>query len=462
MTRIIIALLLFAATCLSVFAGSIPLLHVGLAGASVSNLTTPIFSSVLLPNTGTSAEFGGTQSTTALNSQVYSTSGIARQVPLPFAGTVSTLNCHLGVANSSITMLDNINGADGSIGCDFTDGNQNHTSTGTNNVSAGNIFQWHWANNGLGPAWNQGTTPSQFSFLYQSSNGQHAAIFFQPTNQAVGATTSYYGFPSGSSGTSETGLANILCSICGGVINGFYAIPNANENASTHAYTLIVNGSASSMTCTGSAGRAGCCVNANASPGTMGYAGIGVATCTTVAPITVNPGDSLSVQVSCPVCSSPTPQNIIPGVGVDFIPATTNVVPVFTYSTTATNSFSGVSDASVAASQTNYQTIPASMTFSHLQICSLLATTGSQTRQVALQYGASPGTAPTTSAGPVAQATNGTGACTGAMSGTYLSGFQDNTDTFAATAGQTVDFAATFTNTPSSTALKFSAAVTVP
>jgi hypothetical protein len=147
------------------------------------------------------------------------------------------------------------------------------------------------------------------------------------------------------------------------------------------------------------------------------------------------------------------------GVGVDFIPTTQGVVPVFANQISQGAGFIGVSDFSENIGSGAFQMIPAAMTFSNYQVCGLGATTGTQQRIAVLQSGASPGTVPST-AQLTATATSSTGACPGAVSGTYLTG-AGATGNYAATAGSTISTAYTIANAPTATPIKISAAVVV-
>lgn len=434
MKRLLLAAL--ALLPVAAFAGTLPFLHVGLAGTPTSNASTPIFSSVQLPASGAAAQFGAVQCTTT-TATCFGTSATQRRIPLPFAGTIdaSTVVAHLGTSpTAALTMTDNINGVDGTVVCTFAIGVQTGACTGgPDAVTANSAFQWHFVTTG----WNQ-ASPSQISFVYKATGGQHVAILLQPNNFGAGATTTFYGFPGSVTNATETNISSIVCQGCAGTINGINVLPNITENGSNaHTITLVHNGTVLTGTvfCTTTLSSAAAC----------SMAGL---------PISIAAGDSFSLQVTC----STTCNSITMGVGIDFTPNTQGVVPLFANQISQGVGFMGVNDFTELAGQTNFQTVPAAMTFSNYQICGLGTTTGTQTRTAIMQSG-STGAAPTTSQ-LTATITSGTGACPGSQSATYLSGATVG-GSYSAAAGSTIDNSYTITNAPALTPIKISAAVVV-
>jgi hypothetical protein len=432
MKKIIAAVALLAA--LPAFAGTMPLLRVGLASAPTPSASTPIFSSVQLPGSGASDEFGGTQCPTTISTNCISTVSTARRIPMPFAGTINsaTVVARLGTApTAQVTMTDHINGSDGHVVCTFAIGVQTGSCTGTDSVPANAAFQWHFVTTG----WNQAAL-TQIAFLY-TANGQHVAILLQPSNSGIGASAANYGFPGTLNNATLSNVTSIICQGCAGTINAISVLPNVSENGSNvHTTSTVLNGSLS----------IGCSGTLSSASG-----------CSATGSVTIASGDVISIFSTCATSCS----TAFPGVSFDFTPATQNVVPVFANVTSvAAPYFTGVSDFSTtAAPQTNFQMVPAAMTFSSFQVCSLVSTTGTQTRTATLQ-GGSAGSAPTTTE-LTTTITSGTGACPGSQGATYLSGASVG-GTYSAAAGSTIDNAYTVTNSPGLTPVKISAAVTVP
>lgn len=449
---LIAAALLFWAGAVS---AQMLLLGVGGGGVAPSNLITPIMASTFAPASGTTTQFGATTATTTNGVNSYSTSSTTRRVPLPFAGTIANLRAHLGAANAGVTITNQLGSAGlGTVTCNFSGGaNTDCTSGTTQTVAAGSLFQWQLATTS---AW--AAQAIQLGFTYTASNGQHAAILGQAGASGASTAAVFYAINGSTNNATETNVTSIFCQVaCGGTIHGFYWIPNGTETAgAAHALAISINGTPSAvMTCAEALGAAtGCCVNDRASAGTID----GTTACTTVAPITVNPGDSISIKTSCSTgtCTA----SIFPGFGIDFTPTTTNVVPVLTASLgLAGPDWIGLSDYGFSASQNNYQMAPVNMTVSNYGFCGLAAFTGTATLTAVAQSG-STGTAPTTpGSAPTNTLSVSSTACTGASSGTYLSGSFDNTHTLSLTAGQTTDVTITRAGSVNVTPMKYSAAI---
>jgi hypothetical protein len=423
------------------------------------NLITPVMATTFLPSTGAASQWGVTTATTQTANNIYTGNANTRRVVLPFAGTIGNLLLHIIQPNPGFTITNHLgSGGLGTVTCNLaTAPNTDCTSATTQTVAAGTLFQWQMDTTTTWPGgW------MQASFTYTASNGQHAAIMGQMGAFGVSTGPVYYPLYSGNFSGTETTSASLFCSICGGTIHGWYAIPNGTEGASgAHTFALVINGvTSTTMTCTDTVSSStGCCVNDRATPGTVDNN----AACTTVSPITVNPGDSISVQV---VCTTGTCSSILPGFGIDFTPTTLNVVPMLSISGGISNpSWGGLSDVNVVTTNPppNYQMAPVNMTYSHLGMCGLAQFLTTATLKAVAQSGTT-GNQPTTpGVGPSATISVSSGACTGAMSGTYLSGvFDTSGNTLPLTAGQTTAINVTRVGAVNVTPMKFFGAITVP
>jgi hypothetical protein len=421
------------------------------------NLITPVMSSVSLPSTGTASQYGGTTATTQNAANSISNNPSNRRVVLPFAGTIGNLHVHLANPNPGLTVTNHLGSLGlGIVTCNFATAPNNDCTSGvTQTVNSGTLFQYELDTTATWPG-----LSSQFSFTYTASNGQHAAIMGQAGAGGVSAGPVFYPIYGGTLNGTDSNVAALFCSVCGGQIHGWYAIPNGTEGASgAHFFALAINGVPSAvMTCTDAVSSStGCCVNDQATPGTIDNN----AACTTVSPITINPGDSISVQVGC---ASGTCGSIFPGFGIDFTPTTLNVVPVLSTSAGLSNpSWAGLYDVNMTTtSQFNYQMAPVNMTYSHLGMCGLAQFLTTATLKAVAQSGTT-GNPPTTpGVGPSATISVSSGACTGANSSVYLSGVFDNVNTLPLTAGQTTDINVTRVGAVNSTIMKVFGAITVP
>jgi len=441
------ALLLLATPCFAGFSGD----GFGTRGffqyvvsSGATNMTTPVFGNALTPASGSVGYFGPVGGASGTPTGGTSTS---RRVPIPIAGTVKGANCWQAVANTTITLTDNINGTDGTTVCNFS-GGQNATSSGSGDaINAGDLFQWHWAG-----TFAASTLYTQ-SFLFVAS-GQNGMLLGGAYNVGTGTTGTIYQ-ELGGAGNASTEISASAVLPSSFTVNGFYEIPNGTENTVPHVFNVFLNGAAVStpVTCTNTASTAtGCCVDANPTGKHVG--GASGPSCTSMTPFHVSAGDTLSIQE---VCAS-TCVSINPGVSLAIAPDVANQAPITAVSNVnwTANAWLSLSDNQVLTAQTNYQitpVAPTNITFSNLIACATTITGAGAARNVAAQTGASPGTAPSGSAGPVVIMATGGSACPGAAGSSFGSGGQDTTHTFNATSGQTLDYGLTVTATPGTNAI---------
>ena len=263
------------------------------------NMSSPVFSHVGLPNSGTAAQFGGTIASSTSASWGAASTGF--QTPIPADGGINGLYSALVNANTGAVVVDNINGTDKTLTCSYTPASAPFfvlpDSTHTDTVSAGDLFQWHWTTS---TAWAQGATTSQrISFLFTASGGQIGIMLTGPSAATVAGATvnAWVGLNTAAStaGTADTNVSSLMPE--GGALNSLYCFPNATENTTPHICTVWKNGSATALTCTLAASSGGgCCVNLTSS-GHIG--GSGGPSCSSSTSVTFVLGDKISVNFNC-------------------------------------------------------------------------------------------------------------------------------------------------------------------
>jgi hypothetical protein len=438
-----------------------------------NQMTTPVFELILPPTSGTlTSSLPGVGSSTQATGSATPTN---RHIPIPIAGVISNLSANLNAAqNTSPTpasITANLNGVAGSNACQFTAASAPFlcSSTSTDTIAAGTLLQWTLSA-GTGPWVQTASPPIQLSWLFTASAGQFGMILGgQGGSTSIGTTTvSYFG------GFGSAPLAPILAAT---EVNGssimpsafqaisLYVTPNATENATPHIYTLFQNGVATSLTCTAAPSAAtGCCVNLTGA-GTIG--GSGGQACTVAAgAINVAAGDTLSWQGSCPNAATVPCAQVQPGVGVGIVPTVPNQAPITAQWDVATASvfFAAFQDNPNSSGTTpvNTQLVPPlggkTLTFSNMVACTAVNPGGSTTRVVTSQLASTPLLTPSAVAGgSVATLSVANGVCPGAAGSSIpsplLAGFQDNTHTWTASAGNVVINALTVTGSPAASVL---------
>jgi hypothetical protein len=441
--------------------------NVSIASSGVTNLVTPVFS-VWSPPASTATTYnGGFTSATQQSGSVVNASATARRAIIPIPGSLSHLTAAMNALATGATVTDNINGSLGTVTCAYlgTTPFACNDTTHSDLVTAGSFVQWTFNPNGI--AWSQ-TAPSQVSALFTASTGQQSFLASSSTSiTSAGTSNVFFDIGAAIINVSTDVVASGLFTI-GGKITGLYAHPSGSDNGTfQHTFTVCHNGSTgcvasptSGMFCSLSAGAptAGCCVNA-AGSGTIG----GVTACTPVSPITIAPGDTISILVSCGGASC---ASITPIASLIWEPTTANQVPLF-YSggiAMSANVWTGLSDqGAISSTQIPYQLAPAGMTISNYGVCTVNAPPAATSRTIALQVGSGAGVLPTTPGSGPAVTFGPSTPCPGALSGTFLGGAFDTTHTLSVAAGQTLDSAWTVTGSPgSANNSKTGMAVTVP
>lgn len=419
-------------------AGTIPLLHVGLASTpAAGSLKAPIFTTFRISAAGAAWFGAGPGTNTGGEQNSVATTSTTRRVPFPFAGTISHLHSNLTVAptgtdtvTASKTLL--ATAADGTVTCTYAvvTGTTNNCSddTHTDSYAAGDLFQAHFA---VSDSQIQ-TTVGQLSWVATATNAQYVALWNQPNasgNVASSATPNFFAPGAGAGSATESTVSFQICPSCGGTILGFFLVPNVTETG-THTWTVNHNGSATGQTfntssATTGGGAAGQCISPNGASDSIG-GGSSRNNCTSNSGLTftVAAGDTISVSGNCPAgtgCAT-----AIPGFAILYAPNTSGVVPLSASANfnATTSQFYGVNSTGINIAQVNYQQIPAGMTFSNYQYCSLTVPV-SNTNTASFQVGATPGVVPTTPGTTLSVSyTNATGACPN-NGGTFLAGGVD-------------------------------------
>jgi hypothetical protein len=424
-----------------------------------TGLITPVMSVFNMPASGINADFGGIGGVGPVSTTSLTTTG--RKIPIPVDGTISALAAGFSTTQAAGTTISiNLNGGTGNTGCIYATAspfNCNYSGTG-DHVAAGTLAQWRMRLP-FGSTWVSGG-PAKASFLFQADQGQNGPIFSAPNSTAFASTTEFEGV-----GTPQVSPVETIASVVQpaiGQIAGIYAYPNASDNgANVHTYTLVKNGTATALACSGDPANPtlGCCANVG---GTGNIGGSSLSPCSSITAITVAVGDTLSIQVTCGgTCAS-----INPGMSLIWQPTTAGQVPLYNLTNSPSQTvpfFSSAVDASFSQTvATNWNFTPnlaSTMTLSKLLACTTSTiTTGTWGDQ--FQYSTTL-VAPATNSALVA--TYGSSNTCPGSSGILHSGFQDTTDTQAVSAGYTLGFNIIPTGTPTgATRWKASMVATVP
>lgn len=405
-----------------------------------TGLPTPVMSIFNPPVSGVAANFGGLAGTGPINTITSTVTG--RKIPVPVAGTISKGAFGLSTSQTAGTAISiNLNGINGNTGCvysTFSPFNCNYSGTG-DHVVAGTLAQWKIS---LGSgAWNTSGGPAQASFLFQADSGQNGPLFSAPSATGSASTTNFE-----SVGLPFINAVEAIVSVAQpapGQLAGIYCFPNASDSgAAVHSCTVMQNGVATAVACPNDPANPtlGCCANVG---GIGNIGGNPLAPCSSISPINVVAGDTLSIKIQCGNGTTDICAAINQGMSVIWQPTIAGQVPLYTITNTPSTTVPWFSSAVDAAfSQTtaiNWNISPnlaSTMTLSNLLACTTSTiTTGTWTEQ--FQYSATL-IAPATNAPLVA--TYGLGStCPGP--GTILhSGVQDTTHTQTVSAGYTLGF----------------------
>lgn len=422
-------------------------------------MITPVFLSGGIPGSGTGSFYGPPASSALLS--VFNASATVRFVPIPIAGTIGNLAGSLTSVNTSASIRTQLGATPtpGTVQCSFNPSNFCFDNTHTDHLNAGTLLELELLSGG--GTWAGGTF--SISFAFTGDNTQQSFMLSGPSSTGFAGTVpaAYAGFGAASAGgitvaQTEVNVSSIMPAAAS--ITGLYVYPNGTETSVLHTYTLYHNGTASgTLLCTPAAGTGGCCVNTDASPGTMN----GSTACTTAAGFSVVAGDTLSVQVACPTAPTTPCANVFPGVGVRYTPTIANQAFITAQDTASPGvRWIGLEDNGVISAQTNYQIAPASMTLLDLISCTG-ANPLSGSWNIASQLATTSSTAPTTAAGP-ALTINSTAVCPTTVAG-LPSGGQDTSHSFSVLQGYSLDTAMTSTGSPTGSAIwKFSMVGTIP
>lgn len=418
---------------------------ISIGGAGPGVMTTPVFSIGAMVGSGSLTYYGTVQG--AVISYSLSTVSTFRRVPIPISGTLFGLNTAAGYAQTCggatcPIVTSNINGSNGTVSCTWNSASPYNCNSGatTDAITAGDLFQWQINPNGSAfsnPS--PSTIFSQFSFLFTSSVAQQGMILIGP--QSTNVTTTSYLSPGSGINPQSTDVGASAVMPTSGNIAGIYALPNGSDNNAgvTHTYSVCKNGSttcaatpASGVFCANPTptlnASAGCCANV----GGTGVIGSGGPSCSSITAMHVSAGDTISVIVHC----ASTCSGVSPGIGLIWVPDTTNQVPIFA-GTSAVGAF-GISDRATSNVGT-YNNVPGAsttMTFSNLTVCTQNAVNGTQSLTDTVQSGVT-GAAPGSATSMVVNAVPATPNFCSASP--LLSGAQDSTHTFSGSASVTMN-----------------------
>jgi hypothetical protein len=457
MKRFLLAALALVPTL--ALAGTIPLLHVGLASAPTPGLVTAVFSSFGLV-TGTANNFGFVIGGSNVSSFSTATTGL--RYAMPFAGSVGNLSASLNNATtlSTSSIIDEINGstAGKTVTCTFASAQCTPSGSPSDFFNQGDFFQWKMVI-GSGDSWIQSFT-SRIGYTITSGNGQHGVLFARGNS---GTTGSQY-LSAGNGATASATEINVSdISPTGFTVVGIWAV--SSEGAVAHTETVCKNNSVSACTPgTGifvtmpvSSSIGGC--GTTAASGVIG--GSTACTQTNLTGVHFALGDTISIQMNCPATFTCT--NTGTNVTLDYIPDNAGETVQFAQApgiSTNASAWVGLSDAVFQTTQIGYQVVPnvsGHVTLSKLIACAAArpnGATGSATRPFALQTGANPTTLPTTPGTGLNVTMTGSTAspapCPGSNGASLLAGAQDTSpsDNLSLLASQTVDTLSTGVGSP--------------
>ena len=340
-------------------------------------MVTPIFNTQNLNPSATAANYTGLIGSTW---SAYT----SRTAPMPIAGVFSNLRVKLTVAVASgqyvFTLY--VNGAATALACTITSSATTCTDTSTVTVAAGDVVIWQscpGTHSGVAGSCTAGTPTAQtdailISATFTSTNiGEGFNITGTNGNNPSNSATNYtfFGSPDVST-TWQTTEANISGIVpTAGTIDNLYIQSSAAPGAAkSYAFTVVKNGSDTSLTCsltgTGS--------------------GAGVTTCNDTTgghAVTVAAGDTISLK-SAP---SGTPTAAFIGASFRWVPtiageAFYSTVGVQALSTGSARFFSAVSPIVVAGetSQAVFSYVPVALTWKKMYAAIDVAPGGSASR----------------------------------------------------------------------------------
>lgn len=424
--------------------------------SGVAAPTTPMIQPVMA-STIIAAVSGSRYTTITGSTASGGTSATAnRAIPIPVNAAISGIAANVPAAATTGAITDYIIpssnvGALGTVTCPLASTANCLDSSGhTDSLTAGDSLQVVYS---ASAAWTTGN--AQNSLLATPTDG--VSGFFAAL-QSLGTLSapSYVGMSifsqSATANTTEVDASSILP--VGITLTGLFADPNGTSSSGT-AWPIInvcKNGTCSGvMTCPLVASSSiGCCVNTTG----IGHVPRTTTACGTTTSVHYAVGDTISIQYTCSTAGSCT--SAVIGVSLSYIPdnAGQSVLAAQPYSNVTASSWAAIHEYQLSTVQGNYNMLPymngKTAYFSNMIACTETNPGGAgNSRTFTSQLGSVPGSAPGTVAGTTSvQLGGGNGACTGANSGVLLGGGQDTSDTWTATAGQTIDYVQTVVGGP--------------
>ena len=287
-------------------------------------LIAPNFQQIVLPASGTTAQFGAVLSPGIAASTLNAT----KKTPIYYPGTVYKfvfgLNPNSTAGSVTATLYKNTTAE---LSCSITTSSSNYQqceATGTTSFTVSTSDTLSVGFTTTQTSWASDLT--QISFLFQPAQDQHANIFAGTSGSTTwnsGTTPSYIG-PQVAGFSSTESTANVWMPTSGW-ITGFTVNLSGNDGSSPNNHTYYMCHNAASGACTSSSLT--CSTNGNT-------------TCTTsatAAPIYVSPTDTISIEVVGGSGSAPA---LGGNFAIGWIPATAGQYPLFMApATNSTNTF---------------------------------------------------------------------------------------------------------------------------